>query len=598
MLGKKLLQYLVNGYRESEDLTVKIRTKLFIISICLLLIPSVIIGVSSYYSSKESLDNLGEKTLKNGVEMALQLIESMNYAVENGDIPLEDAQEKVKQYLIGDLQSDGKRTISSKVDLGANGYFAAYLEDGLEVAHPTIEGTNGWDMQDVDGNYVVQDIIKVAQDGGGFTYYKWDLPNQPDSAARKVTYNALDPNWGWVISAGTYMEAFNEGTNSILKTLIITLAVSILLGTIVIVLFSRHLAIPIQLIVENVKKIAHQDLSSKNIQIKNKDELGDLATGINTMASNLKDVIDSVSSSAQQVAATSEELTASSEETSRASEEITDSIQQISSGQEKQLFGMEEAKNSVSQISSSITEITSNIKEVNDLSIETSKVSLSGNEVITQTVEQMKQINSQSTITTESMVILERKSQEIGEIINVITGIAEQTNLLALNAAIEAARAGEHGKGFAVVADEVRKLAEESGNAAKNISTLIGEIQVNTKHTVQTVNEGKIAIETGMSFVSNAGSTFEKIATDVSLINNKLSIISAEIQEINNNTDVLVNEVDNTKDVTEKSTDYTQNVVAAAQEQYASMVEMTAASRSLAEMSEKLQDVVSDFKLV
>lgn len=210
----------------------------------------------------------------------------------------------------------------------------------------------------------------------------------------------------------------------------------------------------------------------------------------------------------------------------------------------------------------------------------------------------MKQINSQSTITTESMVILERKSQEIGEIINVITGIAEQTNLLALNAAIEAARAGEHGKGFAVVADEVRKLAEESGNAAKNISTLIGEIQVNTKHTVQTVNEGKIAIETGMSFVSNAGSTFEKIATDVSLINNKLSIISAEIQEINNNTDVLVNEVDNTKDVTEKSTDYTQNVVAAAQEQYASMVEMTAASRSLAEMSEKLQDVVSDFKLV
>ncbi|MFJ8065266.1 methyl-accepting chemotaxis protein [Psychrobacillus sp. NPDC096426] len=575
----------------------KIRTKLFIISICLLLIPSLIIGVSSYYSAKTNLDELGEKTLKNGVEMALLLIDSKNTSVKNGDITLEEAQEQVKQYLLGELQSDGKRAITSKVDLGENGYFVAYLEDGLEVAHPSKEGVNGWEDQDLDGKYIVQDVIKAAKDGGGFTRYKWDLPNQPGTAATKIVYSALDPNWGWVIGAGTYMEAFNAGSHSILVTIMITLVLSAIIGIIVIYLFAKHLANPIKLIAENVKKIANQDLSIKNIRIKNKDELGDLATGINTMTANLREVIDSVSSSAQQVAATSEELTASSEQTSRASEEITESIQQISSGQEKQLLGMEESKNSVSQISSSITEITTNIKELNDLSLETSKISLFGNEVITQTVEQMNHINNQSSVTTEAMIVLERKSQEIGEIINVITSIAEQTNLLALNAAIEAARAGEHGKGFAVVADEVRKLAEESGNAAKNISSLISEIQIDTNHTVQTVSEGKVAIETGMSYVANAGETFEKIADDVNAINLKLSIISSEIQEINSNTEVLVTEVNNTKGVTEKSTDYTQNVVAAAEEQYASMVEMTAASRSLAEMSEKLQDVVSDFKL-
>ena len=100
-----------------------------------------------------------------------------------------------------------------------------------------------------------------------------------------------------------------------------------------------------------------------------------------------------------------------------------------------------------------------------------------------------------------------------------------------------------------------------------------------------------------MSASTNAGETFEKIAEDINTINNKLSIISSEIQEINSNTEFLVTEVNKTKDVTEKSTDYTQNVVAAAEEQYASMVEMTVASRSLAEMSEKLQDIVSDFKL-
>lgn len=575
----------------------RIRTKLFIISICLLLIPSLVIGVTSYFSAKNNLDELGEKTLKNGVEMALLVIDAMNTSVENGEMTLEEAQEQVKQYLIGDLQSDGKRAITSKVDLGANGYFVIYGKNGEQIAHPSIEGTDGWENKDIDGKYVVQDIIKTAEAGGGYSYYKWDLPNQPGTAATKITYNTIDPNWGWVVSAGTYMEAFNKGSNSILMTIIITLAVSTLVGIVVIILFSRHLGNPIQLIAQNLKKIADQDLSVKNIKIKNKDELGDLANGLNTMTANLKEVLNSVSNSAQQVAATSEELTASSEQTSRASEEITESIQQISSGQESQLFGMQEAKNSVSQISSSITEITTNIKELNELSIETSKVSDSGNEVILQTVEQMNQINNQSTATTEAMLVLERKSQEIGEIINVITGIAEQTNLLALNAAIEAARAGEHGKGFAVVADEVRKLAEESGNAAKNISSLISEIQDNTKHTVQTANEGKLAIESGMKYVSNAGKTFEKISDDINLINNKLSFISGEIQEINSNTEVLVTEVNKTKDVTERSTDYTQNVVAAAEQQYASMVEMTAASRALAEMSEKLQDVVSDFKL-
>ncbi|MFJ7973396.1 methyl-accepting chemotaxis protein [Psychrobacillus sp. NPDC096389] len=575
----------------------RIRTKLFIISICLLLIPSLVIGVTSYFSAKNNLDELGEKTLKNGVEMALLVIDAMNTSVENGEMTLEEAQEQVKQYLLGDLQSDGKRALTTKVDLGENGYFVIYGTDGEEIAHPSLEGTNAWENKDIDGKYIVQDMIKTAEAGGGFYYYKWDLPNQPGTAATKITYNTIDPNWGWVVSAGTYMEAFNKGSNSILMTIIITLAVSTLVGIVVIILFSRHLGNPIQLIAQNLKKIADQDLSVKNIKIKNKDELGDLANGLNTMTANLKEVLNSVSNSAQQVAATSEELTASSEQTSRASEEITESIQQISSGQESQLFGMQEAKNSVSQISSSITGITTNIKELNDLSIETSKVSDSGNEVILQTVEQMNQINNQSTATTEAMLVLERKSQEIGEIINVITGIAEQTNLLALNAAIEAARAGEHGKGFAVVADEVRKLAEESGNAAKNISSLISEIQDNTKHTVQTATEGKLAIESGMKYVSNAGKTFEKISDDINLINNKLSFISGEIQEINSNTEVLVTEVNKTKDVTEKSTDYTQNVVAAAEEQYASMVEMTAASRALAEMSEKLQDVVSDFKL-
>ncbi|HBT73908.1 MAG TPA: methyl-accepting chemotaxis protein, partial [Lysinibacillus sp.] len=161
---------------------------------------------------------------------------------------------------------------------------------------------------------------------------------------------------------------------------------------------------------------------------------------------------------------------------------------------------------------------------------------------------------------------------------------------------IEAARAGEQGKGFAVVADEVRKLAEESGNAANNISALIGDIQMNTQNTVQTVNEGKMVVEKGINYVANAGKTFEEIAFDVDLINNKLASVSTEIQDISGNTDILVNEIWKVKDVSNQSSSYTQQVVAAAEEQSATMIEMTFASRSLAEMSQELQNLVSNFK--
>ncbi|MEK5430815.1 methyl-accepting chemotaxis protein [Lysinibacillus sp. FSL R7-0073] len=574
----------------------KIRTKLIIISLSLLLIPGLIIGVSSYNSANKHLDDLGERMLKNNVEMALQLIDSMNYVVQIGEITLEEAQEKVKQNLIGDLRSDGTREITTNVDLGEDGYFAIYGADGDRIAHPFSEGENAWESVDSHGVYMVQNMINAAQNGGDFTYYARAMPNDPDAEEDKIAYSALDPNWGWVVSASSFMTSFNHGIHLIQYTIIITLGISILIGGIVIFLFARHLAIPVQMVTDRVEKIANQHLTFTYLNVKNKDELGILATGINTMTTNLRGMIETVSNSAEHVAATSEQLTASSEQTSTASDEITKAIQQISTGQEKQLLGMKEANHSVTEISSSLTAITENIKELNDLSIETSKVSLSGNEVITQSVEQMNQINKQNIMTNEAMLLLESKSQEIGEIINVITSIAVQTNLLALNAAIEAARAGEQGKGFAVVADEVRKLAEESGNAANNISTLIGEIQLHTQNTVQIVNEGQSVVETGIRYVANAGKTFDVIAADVDMINNKLSSVSTEIQEINANTENLVNEILKTQDVTDQSSSYTQQVVAAAEEQSATMIEMTFASRSLAEMSQELQNLVSNFK--
>ncbi|WP_246938519.1 cache domain-containing protein [Bacillus pinisoli] len=197
------------------------------ISLLVLIIPNIIIGTVGYFIAKNQMDNLGKTTLQNGVEMAIQLIDSANKQVEDGELSLQEAQERVKVYLIGEMNPDGKCTMSSPVNLGENGYFVAYDKEGLEMAHPTIEGKNVWETEDVDGSLFVQEQIKIAQEGGGFVEYSWALPTDENAIAKKITYNKIDPNWGWIISAGTYEMDFNDGANEVLVALAITLSISL-----------------------------------------------------------------------------------------------------------------------------------------------------------------------------------------------------------------------------------------------------------------------------------------------------------------------------------------------------------------------------------
>lgn len=575
----------------------KIRGKLITISLLLLALPSLIIGISSYLSAKSSLDELGATGLKNNVVMATQMIDLLDKEVKKGELTLEQAQEAVKTKLLGEKQSDGTRTLDTNVDMGSHGYFFILDEKGTALAHPVREGENMIDSQTPSGLYSTKEIIGLAQKGGGFINFDFEVPGEAGNLQPKIIYAEQDPNWGWVITSGSYLMDFNSGAKSLLTVLVIVLSSSLLIGTIISLIFSSHLAKPIGLITDQVSKVANGDLTSESLKIRNQDEIGELSTYINQMTHNLKEMIHNVSNASLQVAGTSEQLSASSEETSKLVQQVAESIQEVASGAETQVDSTSQANDAVAIISDRITEIVSYVESVNESSNKTADEAENGNNVINRTIDHMRKIQQQTSSTADMVNVLGDKSNEIGKIVSMITSVAEQTNLLALNASIEAARAGEHGQGFAVVANEVRKLAEQSRDATNQISSLIDDIQQDIKQSVAAMNEGRNSVDGGIELVDEAGASFKGIVSAVRDVSNQIEEVSVAVQDMSSGTASMVKTIDETARIASESASYTENIAAAAEQQSASVEEITSVSEMLAKMAEELQDSVSAFKI-
>ncbi|BCJ86548.1 hypothetical protein skT53_15330 [Effusibacillus dendaii] len=220
-----------------------------------------------------------------------------------------------------------------------------------------------------------------------------------------------------------------------------------------------------------------------------------------------------------------------------------------------------------------------------------------GNQAIRTAISQMNSI--QNTVSGLAKVItgLGERSQEIGQIVEAITSIASQTNLLALNAAIEAARAGEHGRGFAVVADEVRKLAEQSSISAQQISELIATIQEETNKAVESMERGTKEVSEGITAVNLAGESFEQIGHSITDVSSQMQEVSAASKQMSTNSQQVIKSIDTISEITESTAAGAQNVSAASEEQLATMEEITASANALAQMAEELQKIVMKFKV-
>jgi methyl-accepting chemotaxis protein len=382
----------------------------------------------------------------------------------------------------------------------------------------------------------------------------------------------------------------------------IVIFVSIIVIFALILLISLSIVIS-RMIVKPIKQLKHLLLEAENGDFtvkgdyESKDEIGELTGSFNNMTNALQAVFSTVQDSSQQVASASEQLSASAEQNSKASEHITITLQELSSGAEKQVHRVEDSSRVMADITNYTKTIADHTEKISKDVQHASEMSLEGNQAIQKVNEQMKSIYDNVNSLSEAVKSLNTRSNEIGQITNVITGISAQTNLLALNAAIEAARAGEHGKGFAVVADEVRKLAEESTHSTEKITKLIQLIQKDTEMTIQTMEKAAEEVNSGLNVANVAGSSFQKIEQAVNGVVSQIEEISESLRKLASGTDSVNDSIQHVNEVAKDSAGITQNISAATEEQLASIEEISASSQSLAKLADELQVIMKQFTI-
>lgn len=345
-----------------------------------------------------------------------------------------------------------------------------------------------------------------------------------------------------------------------------------------------------------VTRAAAGDLTVEAVKERD-DSIGELVDGINNMTSNLRDLVREIQNTSGAVATTSQDLASSAEEMNASTQQVSSAIQQISKGAQSQASQVEDSAKVTKEMSDSVDEVVKRAEASVKSSMEANESVDVGRKTVEETVSKMTEI--QKVVVDSAGVIknLGDRSKEISEIVDVITNITDQTNLLALNAAIEAARAGEQGRGFAVVADEVKNLAEDSRDAAKRISKMINEIQNVIEKAVTSMNEGTKEVEGGMEMVRKTDATFQTIAQANQKVNSEIEAISAASQQQMSGTEMVAKSIDSIASIAEETASASVESASATEELTASMEEMTSRAQELSEMAFALQNSAIRFKL-
>lgn len=379
---------------------------------------------------------------------------------------------------------------------------------------------------------------------------------------------------------------------------LIVVIISVSLAAIATFLMGNSITKPILESIKHIEKIANLDLVDNipESSLKRKDELGRMFNAFQEIINSLRGFMIKIAEASQQVAASAEELTAISSQSEIASESIAEDAIEASENSQTQLSEVLNMTSTIEEISASIQEIASNSDDIRNISNKTLEYSHIGKDKIKGVTLQMNNIATSTNQVKDFLVDMNDSSKKMNDIINVIQTIAEQTNLLALNAAIEAARAGEQGRGFAVVADEVRKLAEGSQKAAEEISTLIKENNIKIIKVNGAVDSGKEDVEKGIESVNMADETFEEIADLIDNVNNQVLMIVSSIAEVAHGNQNLVQATTQIEDISKRVLGQVENMSASSEENTASIEEIASASEGLAQLAQELQLYIANVK--
>ena len=547
-----------------------------------------------------------ELQLKTQTQTVVSLIKTVYERQQAGKLTEAQAKQEAAE-LVRNLRYDGDA-----------GYFWIDTYEGINVVllgRTETEGKSRMNLTDPNGKQFIKEMIENGRKPeGGFTDLMFAKPNQTEPLPKRNFTMAFEP-YQWIVGTGVWIDYIDEQVakaelrtkanlqSSIFDTFIVIVVLEIVITFVAMALSDRLIA-PIKRITEVLGVLSTGDFrinkgneEEQNKDIARTDELGVMARAVVTLRGNINQMMQQVITSSEHVAAASQQLTASADQSTIAINQVADSIVTVAGACTEQFTEVQSASQQADTLKENMDTVSKTLKVSTQKIQDTARAAEEGGHSVENAVDQMKKIESSVSASANVIAQLGEESDKIGKIVDAISEIAEQTNLLALNAAIEAARAGEHGKGFAVVADEVRKLAEQSQGSAREISELIGSIQAKSQDAVQSMQTGVKNVRDGADAVNGAGKTFGEIiqmVTDVEQGSRHMGKIVAQLVD---STNVITKSVENIDVKSREVAKESETVSAASEEQSATMHEIADASRSLAEMAQNLQNVASNFKI-
>jgi methyl-accepting chemotaxis protein len=538
----------------------KIRYKLWVV-VGVMMLGIVIVGLMSALELKRNLFKEKETKTRHLVEAAYGVIENYYNLFKEGKISEKDAQASA-MFAIKNLRYDEKD------------YFWINDMQPKMIMHPFKPELDGQDLsgfKDPAGKALFVSMVDVVRNSkAGYVNYMWPKPNYRDPVEKISYVKGFEP-WGWIIGTGIYVDDVNATVKKeifkIIGVLVLMVAVSLFLATVIINNLQKQLGGEPAYVANIVKKVSEGDLSI-DITVNKKYE-NSLLYHAKIMVEKLKSLLGEIKLTADTLASASHELSASAEQMSRGVIEQSGRASQIATAS--------------TEMSQTIIDIAKNSSNIASSASETVNIANNGENIVNKSVDEVKAIAATVNESASLMSSLGERSKQIGDILNVIKDIADQTNLLALNAAIEAARAGEQGRGFAVVADEVRKLAERTAKATSEIGGMILGIQKEMEKTVESMNAGTKKVETGVEFASQAGDALRQIVKSVSELQSMVQQIATATEEMSTTSEQISGDIE--------------TIASVSKETSVSSEQISKSSSDLSRLAGNLQNVVSLFKV-
>ncbi|QGX64590.1 HAMP domain-containing protein [Bacillus sp. ms-22] len=389
----------------------------------------------------------------------------------------------------------------------------------------------------------------------------------------------------------------NQESNQLLLTLILVSA-AIVVGFLIIgVRFVRRMTKPIVSVTHAARRMADGDLTLEEIEVTSKNEIGQLAAAFNQMTTHLRQLILQVQNGSRQLADSATQFEETISQTISASEQTSSSIEQVSEASREQSGAVGKVASTIQEVSTGMHNAAEHTSDVSGHSISVTEKAEEGASLIQQFVKQMSSIKESVNEHHSTMANVQVQFTGIQDLLGNIHAIADQTNLLALNAAIEAARAGEHGRGFAVVADEVRKLAEESSQLTDQISQLLANVNKDTERSSHSMTKVERDVAEGVKVSQLSEQSFHDILESIRDISMKAEELSATTEQISASTEEISQTVGVIEEGAKRNSEETEYMSAAVEESLAANEEMKAAAEDLKSLSQSLKTSISSFKI-